>query len=130
MLHLSLLAALLIQAAPAETQAPTEAPAAPAAATTPTQDVRFCIAAVETAAAMMRAQGGETAMQAAFLEGAVPTLQRERAGLGDTDEAALEAERARVRAVLANGPNSAPAERERFMSTCMSRLQAAFGGGR
>jgi hypothetical protein len=124
MLNAVLAGLLLIQAAPT-----TPPPAAPAPATpTPVEDIRFCIAATETAAAMMRAQGGDTAMQAAFLEGVVPALQRERAGLGDTDEAALEAERVRVRGLLANGPDAAPSERERFMNTCVPRLRAAMGG--
>jgi hypothetical protein len=127
MMHSMIAALLLVQAAPAT---PPSAPATPAPATTPVQDVRFCIAAVETAVTMMRAQGGDTAMQAAFLEGTITTLQRERSSLGDTDEAALEAERTRVRGALANGPDGAPGERDRFMATCMPRLRAAMGGGR
>lgn len=126
MLNVVLAGLLLVQAAPATPQPATPAPAAP----TPVEDVRFCIAATEAAAAMMRAQGGDTAMQAAFLEGVVPALQRERAGLGDSDEAALETERVRLRGVMqaAGGPDAAPAERDRFMSACMPRLRAAMGG--
>jgi hypothetical protein len=115
---------LLLQAAP--TIPPPATPAAPAP--TQVEDVRFCIAAVEAVAAMMRAQGSETAMQAAFLEGAVPTLQGERTQLGDTDDAALDAERARLRGAMAGGSDAAPTERERFMRACMPRLRTAMGG--
>lgn len=130
MLNAMLAGFLLMQGAPASP--PPATPAAPTvpAAPTPAEDIRFCIAATETAVTMLRAQGGETAMQAAFLEGSLASLQRERAQLADSDDTALEAERTRVRGLLAGGPDTAQGERERFMSTCLPRLRAAMGGGR
>lgn len=117
-------------AAPAAPAVPA-APVAPAAAISPElASVRFCTSVMMLAQGLAAEQAGPQSSNAMMAQSMVDLFQNERRRLGDSDDAAIEAQRADLmqRAIAAGGPAALTDERARFESECMPFIMNGRSG--